>query len=124
MDDSKLSIIQIRHTCPGNLTACPHCRPQGRRATLISEVIKLLITFGGQPSKFRFKLIMRHSVMKRMRVQSRQDFVRYAASPLVRPCTSDPYCNWRRFDSWNWVDLFDKRSRQVTHSSDGDSIQL
>ena len=64
------------------------------------------------------------TLLKRMRVQSRQDFVRYAASPLVRPCTSHPYCNWRRFDSWNLLDPFDQRSRQVTHPSDGDSRHL
>jgi hypothetical protein len=90
---------------------------------LVSDVVKLLITFVGQTSKFRLKYAtgVRHPVMKRMRVQSRQDFVRYAASPLVRPCTSDPDCNWRRFDPWNWVDLFDKRSERVTHLSHGNT---
>ena len=66
------------------------------------------------------KDLVAFSEMKRTRVQSRQDFVRYAAPPPVRPCPSDPDCNWRCFDSWNWVDRFDKRSRPVTPPSDGE----
>ena len=51
--------------------------------------------------------------MKQMRVQSRQDFTWYAASLLIRPYTSDPYCNWRRFDSWNWADLLTSDLREI-----------
>src|ERR1700752_456483 len=56
-----------------------------------------------------------------------QDFARQAASPPVRPYTPDPYCNWRRFDSWNCVDLFDERSERDIHpsyiSTYGDSVR-
>src|SRR5215208_5564261 len=63
------------------------------------------------------------SLMKRTRVQSRQDYVRYAAPLLARSCPSDPDCRWRRFDSWNCVDLVDKRSRPVTPPPDGDPLR-
>ena len=61
--------------------------------------------------------------MKQRRVESRQDFVSDAASPLIRPCPSDPDCNWDRFDSWHLLDSFDEQPRRKNPASNGDSIQ-
>ena len=90
------------------------------RQKYIANKLQKIVSFYLPANDKRFQI--RHAPgtgRKRTRVESWQDSLRYAASPLVRPYTSDRYCSWRRFDFWHWVDLFDKRFERVIHPCHG-----
>lgn len=51
---------------------------------------------GGERQDYEVRILNAQRIQNalgRIRVESRQDFISYAASPLVRPFASDPYCN-------------------------------